>query len=381
MSFYPDLLPPIVARLEHVQQGLDLFISTDSPEKQQDIAALCANYEQGIVEIRLAPNRGRDIAPKLITFRDVYAHYDLFLHLHTKRSPHSGALAGWSDYLTGSLLGSPQIVRSILSLFDDTSIGLVFPQHLFTLRKALRWGFNYQQSARLLRRMGVELQADWPLDFPSGSMFWGRCAAIRPLLDLHLAVEDFPEEAGQVDGTLAHAIERCVLHAVETAGYRWAKVAQPLLYPVPAAVLGIAKAGDLPGVVERVFQPCLPCKDPDPGEGEVAKARRNIRLASVRPLAAGHARAIDVVECDEAEMARVAAGLALWQRRHPVEAARWPVRVRGDGLAGLPNLIRSESRARDKPAIVIEANGSLLKISPAAMATALSLAVEDAEAH
>ena len=55
-------------------------------------------------------------------------------------------------------------------------------------------------------------------------MFWARPDALRPLLDLNLKIDDFPAEHGQLDGTLAHAIERLFLHACGKAGYRWVKV-------------------------------------------------------------------------------------------------------------------------------------------------------------
>jgi lipopolysaccharide biosynthesis protein len=56
--------------------------------------------------------------------------------------------------------------------------------------------------------MGFDLSRVTSLDFPSGSMFWARPDALRPILDLGLTLDEFPEEAGQVDGTVAHAIER-----------------------------------------------------------------------------------------------------------------------------------------------------------------------------
>ena len=332
-AFYPDALPPLLALLAHVPRPVDLYLSTDTSEKEAALRHLCEPYGKGSVEIRIVPNRGRDIAPKLIAFADVYPRYELFLHLHTKRSPHAGSsLARWNAYLTGTLLGTPEIVRSILSLFDDPLTGLVFPQHLFKLRKALRWGYNYDHARRLLGRMGIALQSDWPLDFPSGSMFWGRGAALRPLLHLGLSFEDFAPEAGQVDGTLAHAIERCMLHAVEHAGFRWVKIARRDLYAVPASILPIADEAALKSAVARVFRPCLPQAEPRASEQQGDTRPGHACLCfdgSELPLPR-----IMSVEDQENTLA-MEAGIALWQKRDPVEAARWKIIPAGAGAAGI----------------------------------------------
>ena len=335
-AYYPDVLPGLLEALINVGRGVDLFISTDTEGKRAEISALCNHYELGQIDIRLAPNRGRDIAPKLIAFRDVYENYDLFLHLHTKRSPHGGSsLANWNAYLRGTLLGTPQIVRSILSMFDDPSIGLVFPQHLFRLRKALRWGPNYDQARRMLAAMGIQLQSDWPLEFPSGSMFWGRCTALRPLLDLGLTFEDFPEELGQVDGTLAHAVERIMLHTVEKAGFRWVKTACRDLYPKQATVLTVGSMEDFVEAARKVFKPCMPAV-PLIG-GQASGARSDFfQVQTSGDGNDGLLRIIDLSACGP-ETRSLGAGISLWQRRDPVEAARWLVVCGKEQTAALPS--------------------------------------------
>ena len=257
-AFYPEILPLVLEKLENIPGPVDLFLSTDTLEKKRALEAGTRDWRKGNVEIRVTPNRGRDIAAKFFGFRDIYARYDIFVHLHTKRSPHGGAaLARWRDYLMDHLLGSPEIVTSILSLFDDPKIGVVFPQHLFELRGILNWGYDYDLARGLMKRLGVEIDKNMVLEFPSGSMFWGRSAAFRPLLDLDIGFDDFPPEGAQVDGTLAHAIERCLLMIAESQGYEWLKVARRDLYPMPQTLLPVASAQDLPAHRLKVFQPCL----------------------------------------------------------------------------------------------------------------------------
>jgi len=261
-AFYLDEFETLLARLSHIPLGVDLYISTDTEVKSRQLAVQTADWNKGEVEIRVLPNRGRDVAAKFVGFRDIYRRYDLFLHLHIKKSPHGGApLARWRDYLFDNLIGSPEIIDSILALFDDPKLGVVFPQHLFEIRGILNWGYDYELARMLMRRLGTEIDKNLVLEFPSGSMFWGRSAAIRPLLDLDLTYDDFPVETGQVDGTIAHAIERIVLMAVETRGFEWLKVVRRDLYPISKTVLSVCDRNDIALHRLKVFQPALTAVD------------------------------------------------------------------------------------------------------------------------
>ncbi|WP_292533928.1 rhamnan synthesis F family protein [Methylocystis sp.] len=268
--FYPDVLPLLLEKLQRLPCEADLFLSTDTHEKKAKIEKICAS-RRGNVEVRVFPNRGRDVAPKFFGFADVYQRYEIFLHLHTKKSPHGGdPLAKWRDYLVDTLIGSREIASSNLSLFDDPKMGIVFPQHMFDVRGILNWGYDYDIARGLLRRAGVGLSKNLPLEFPSGSMFWGRSAAIRPLLDLDLRFEDFAVESGQIDGTLAHAVERTILMFAERSGHEWLKVARRDLYPLQQTILDVNSMDDIRKARLKVFRPCLCGAD-----------------ASVRPAALG----------------------------------------------------------------------------------------------
>ena len=227
-AFHIGLLPEFRAYLDHIPGPADLFISTDTAEKRAAVDACFAGWAKGAVDIRLMPNRGRDIAAKIVGFAAVHGQYEYILHLHTKSSPHSSRLIGWRGYLLDTLLGSPEVVRGVFEVFSRApTVGMLAPQHIDELRPWIRWGDNYANAERLAARMGIALAATTPLDFPSGSMFWARTAALRPLIDAGLGYDDFEAESGQIDGTLAHAIERLYFLVCEQAGFDWVKITAP----------------------------------------------------------------------------------------------------------------------------------------------------------
>ena len=224
--FYPELAREIRSYIENIPVRADVFVSTDTEEKKAEIESAFMDYTNGKITVKIFDNIGRDIAPMIVGYRKDLLEYEYVVHIHSKKSPHSEAYSNWRDYLLGSLLGSIDKVKSILTLLASSDLGYVFADHFSPIRNLLNWGHNFDSCRELLGRAGVELDQGFVLEFPSSSFFWARTAAMRPLLDLGLDWADFPKEAGQVDGTLAHAIERSLLYFGEKAGFSWVKVGQ-----------------------------------------------------------------------------------------------------------------------------------------------------------
>ncbi len=239
--FHAEVAREVLYYLQHLPVPADLLLSTDSAEKCASLQATFGGWDKGRMDLRVMQNRGRDIAPKLVGFADAYDRYDLVLHLHSKVSNHAGFLAPWRGFLLENLLGSEAVVSSILEAFARLpDLGMVAPQHYEGIRRWLGWQGNFEQAKSLAARMGITLSPTRALDFPSGSMFWARPAALRPLLDLRLSFDDFPAEDAQVDETPAHAIERLYFHVCERSGHSWIKVAQPALYVDTSTIVEIS---------------------------------------------------------------------------------------------------------------------------------------------
>jgi lipopolysaccharide biosynthesis protein len=250
--FHPEVTAEMIATLRNIEGPVDLYLSTDTEQKRLEILAAIGEWSAGSVEVRVLENRGRDIAPKLVGFAGVYGRYDVVLLLHSKKDTHKQSGGAWRSYLFKNLAGSPQTVRSVLEIFQQQPrVGAVMAQHIAGMREWIRWVEDFEPARRLALRMGFKVRPERAIDFPSGSMFWVRTAALRPLLDLQLRNAVFAEEPAQACGTTAHAIERLFLFAVEQAGYVWVKIADPSTAVARGRIFTVRSRGDLARFVKR----------------------------------------------------------------------------------------------------------------------------------
>jgi hypothetical protein len=270
--YHEDLAVEMRSYLTHVPVDMDIFISTTDSFKAAAIEGAFAGWDKGRVSVCIAENRGRDIASKLVTFKDVYPGYEYVLFLHGKRSFHADVLSLWRHFLLESLLGTSEIVKSILYAFEhNPNIGIIAAQHFEPTRIWINWGNNFTAAQKLASKMGFVINQSDPLDFPAGSMFWIRTSALRPLLDLGLETKDFVEEPMPIDGTLAHAIERLFFHACEHKGLVWIKIARPEFYQQTPMIVDVSCRADLSNFMNRCTFELLnprgakPCADDSEG--------------------------------------------------------------------------------------------------------------------
>lgn len=213
--FYPDLARELAEYLKNMPFPYDLYISVTTRQALEMCQQLFADlYLCRKTEIQLVPNRGRDIAPMFCTFGTKLSHYHYIGHFHTKKSLYNkGATEGWREYLYRNLLGSEERIRKIFSLMQGVSpYGIVYPQNYVLLPYwANTWLANRDLGKAWCLRLGIYDIPRGYFDYPAGSMFWARGDALAPLFKAGIRLEDFPEESGQTDGTLAHTIERLLV--------------------------------------------------------------------------------------------------------------------------------------------------------------------------
>ena len=189
-----------------------------------------------LADIQQHPHRGRDILPFLEVADALLDGGDaVVLKLHTKRSPHREDGDAWRRDLVASLTDPHAVQEAIRELGrPGADVGLVGPRgHVVCAEQHV--GGNAATLAYLRARLGLEGPA--PKQFFAGSMFITTLHALRPLLDAHLGRWEFEPEAGQLDGTMAHAIERVITACVEAQGLRWIES------PPPAGGTGGDQAG------------------------------------------------------------------------------------------------------------------------------------------
>jgi len=144
--------------------------------------------------------------------------YAYLLKVHTKKSNHRQDGDVWRNDLYGKLLNETSMLKAMESFNNDGDFGLIGPAgHIVSM--SFYWGSNADTVEYLARRLGQAPESIQPLSFIAGTMFFARVDALTPLLNLAINGEDFEPEAGQVDGTLAHALERAIAISCKAKSY------------------------------------------------------------------------------------------------------------------------------------------------------------------
>ncbi len=229
-AFYPDVFDDLCPRLKSLPGRFTLLVSTPNEAVKQAVEASILSHGLDVdADVRVTQNRGRNFGPLLSAFAKPILDHDLLLHLHTKKSLHGHGKeqTAWRDDIVNGLIGTDGVTDAVLNLFADRkTIGVVFTR---TFREmtywANHWLQNTGQAVRLFARLGVsDYNLRGYIDYPVGGMFWARVDAIRPLFEAGITYDDFPAEAGQLDGTIAHAIERSFVDLARSRGFTFAEV-------------------------------------------------------------------------------------------------------------------------------------------------------------
>jgi lipopolysaccharide biosynthesis protein len=217
-----------VFHLEILREVLDYLSKCDSGQFKVFITAPAILTEKISEEmtsctfpflIRPVENRGRDMLPFLIILQDVLnEQFSIILKIHTKKNDRRLAGKDWRKDLFTKLLTNGSIDQAMTIFKTQNQVGMIVPAgHLIPV--SLYYGSSAARIDLFCRKLGLNASQISDLNFPAGSMFFIRAEALSPFLKLGISEKDFEPEAGQVDGTMAHALERAIAASAFAAGY------------------------------------------------------------------------------------------------------------------------------------------------------------------
>jgi lipopolysaccharide biosynthesis protein len=218
--FYGDLLEEFLPYLERVK-NLDLFVSLGPNITLEQIDQLKKNFPN--LYLVAFQNKGRDVMSfiKILKVLEKFK-YQYGCKIHTKKSPQFSYGGKLRRNMLESLLGSENEVKKFIKMFTgNINTGLMAPAEMFSDLSDLNKNIaNRFWLDKLLIKMGKSnLIGKYSWQFVAGTAFWFRVDSLNFLSSLNLSDNDFEEELGQLDGTLAHAIERIIPLGIVQSGY------------------------------------------------------------------------------------------------------------------------------------------------------------------
>jgi lipopolysaccharide biosynthesis protein len=216
--YYPDLVDQLFDSIERLSPCADVYATTSEVALPAVIKrAEISKYDCKII---IVENRGRDVSPFLQALKICDASkYNIILKVHTKKSEHimhEGDL--WRKNHLEHNIGDRNSFLWVAEAFDQLKdVGMIFHESvsMFIDRDA---GTN-PELFKYIEKYKLNNYANKKWNFSAGTMFYVRGSALRTLNSRELSDFAFESECGQLDGTLAHSMERLFPLFVNQAGF------------------------------------------------------------------------------------------------------------------------------------------------------------------
>jgi rhamnosyltransferase len=130
--YYDDLAEECAAYASNMPEGIDMYVTVPDERKRVIVEPYFDEIKKSHrVEFRVSGNRGRDVAPFLVTCKDIFMKYDLVLKIHDKKVkqiPLRSIGRAWEILCFECLLPTETYVKNIIKLFEDhPDLGLLSP--------------------------------------------------------------------------------------------------------------------------------------------------------------------------------------------------------------------------------------------------------------
>lgn len=222
-AFYLDLIPEYFNYFEKYIGKYELYITTDTEEKRQQILE---EYPLPQIKAVLAVgNVGRDVLPWMKVAEQMEG-YDICGHFHTKKSKDNDWIVGetWRRDLENSLLKPAQ--KIFQSFEKNPQLGLMiadvpsFFNHFYGptyITERDIWGHMKKLWDQIDFKEAKELEQKDSYVMSYGTMIWYRPEALKNLLNLDFT-DKIPEEPLPYNSIL-HAFERLLVYVSWANGY------------------------------------------------------------------------------------------------------------------------------------------------------------------
>jgi FMN phosphatase YigB (HAD superfamily) len=208
--YYADYVDYFLSRLAAIELADSrVFISVSEDVMAQFGDHIRQSLGDRLADVRVVPNRGRNLLPLLVTFADLLVDYDAICHCHSKQSRYSGRRqTEWADYLIAATLPPPDVMTRHVAMILSGRCDAIAPAPYRGLPAWASHGLsNGHHLSMLQTRLGLEPETGF-MSYPVGGMFWITPKILRTILSLGLTAEDFPVEPSAPDGEIHHALER-----------------------------------------------------------------------------------------------------------------------------------------------------------------------------
>ncbi|MGT2887480.1 rhamnan synthesis F family protein [Streptococcus didelphis] len=215
--FYVDLLEEFLASFSSFSFNYDLFITTDTLQKQSEIQTI---LNKNIISATIVTtgNWGRDIIP-MLKLRNYLSEYDYVGHFHTKKSKEADFWAGesWRNELIDMLI---KPANDIIKQLEDDSVGIVIADiPTFFRFNRIVTPLNEHTIAPKMNELWQQMNLSKTIDFTEfdtfvmsyGTFVWFKYEALKPLFNLALEEKDIPKEP-LPQNSILHAIERLLIY-------------------------------------------------------------------------------------------------------------------------------------------------------------------------
>jgi GT2 family glycosyltransferase len=208
--YYLDIFQELLGRLGSISCVPFTLYVTTTEELELEVRLILEARGFANFKLYAFENRGRDVLPFLKVMPDVIeAGHQFVVKGHTKKSPHFPGGQRWRDALYTGLFENDGLEKGLEQLLINPKLGIYGPSgHLAPMDLNLAPSLNNLRA--VADQLGISEEQMMGSSFVAGTMFISRVSALRPLLSIGFKDDDFENEAGQIDGTLAHCIERAI---------------------------------------------------------------------------------------------------------------------------------------------------------------------------